>query len=117
MNKSKKYGIVMLVAFLGILALPCFSAPAKPHEDKDKAHFTYFENADEHANHWVLRSVAEGEEFSNRGENSHEEILFFDCCINHHSNIYKVRLEQIEDSSQSKLPKDRLYLLNSTLTI
>lgn len=107
----------MLITFLGILALPSFSAPAEPLEDKDKAHFTYFENADEHVAQWVLRSVAEGEEFGNRGENPHENIVLFECCINQHSNLHRVRFIQITTTNNSKLPKERLYLLNCLFTI
>jgi hypothetical protein len=117
MKKSKNYGIIMLIAFIGILALPSFSAPAEPLEHDINPHLTFFENGDEHTSQWLLRSVTEGEEFSNRGENPHEEVLLFDCCVNHHSNISKVRFEQIRENSFHKLSKEQLYLLINRLTI
>lgn len=117
MLKTRRYGLSMLIAFFGILALPLFSAPAEPLADKDKANMLFFEDADEHTNQWLIRSVSEGEEFSSRSETSQEQIVLFDCFESYHTSINKIKFQQTIDRSNIRLPKDRLYIFNSVLTI
>ncbi len=115
MAKPKKYCILMLITFLGILVLPLLSAPAEPLTGGEKANKLYFEAAVEHSSQWLIRSVAEGEEFSS-GHETFKQLVLFDCGANHFI-VQKVKFLHVLERNHFRLPKERLYLLNSVLTI
>lgn len=117
MKKSSCIGIILLFAFMGIMAMPLLSAPALPHSEDRQINFAYFENGDNHTSHWLIRSISEIEEFNSRTAATNDCILLFIFCINYHSNIHNVRLNQINEQANVKVPKERIYLINSQFTI
>jgi len=114
-RKTKSLGILLLLAFIGFMVMPLLSPPAKPFEDNHE--LVYFENGDDHASHWLIRSISESEELNVRSEISNNVFLFFDCWINYHSNILKVSISQTNRWNDKRLSKERLYLINSMFTI
>jgi hypothetical protein len=115
-RKPKRLGILLLVAFIGLMAIPFFSAPAASLTAKQEQ--VHFENGDDHASHWLIRSVSESEELNGRSEvSNNNNLLLFDCCIHYHSNILRVSLTQANRWEDVRLPKERLYLINSVFTI
>ena len=114
-RKPKKNGVLLLVAFIGLMAIPFFSAPAASLNARQEQ--VHFENGDDHASHWLIRSVSEGEEFNGRSEVSNHSLLLFDSFNHYHSNILKVSLTQANRWNDIRLPKERLYLMNSVFTI
>jgi len=118
MKKPKNIGIVLLFAFMGILAMPLLSAPAAPPLDHNKSNLIFFENGDEHTSQWLIRSVSESEEFNLRSEASNSNsVVLFNYCINFHSIVHTVRFAQTKEQMDIKVPKERLYLINSLFTI
>jgi hypothetical protein len=116
MAKPKKYCVLMLITFLGILAMPLLSAPAEPLTGKGRANMLCFEAAVEHSSQWLIRSVVEGEEFSS-GHVPFKQLVLFDGGANLHSIVQKVRFFHVLERNHFRLPKERLHLLHSVLTI
>lgn len=118
MKKSKSIGVVLLFAFMGILAMPLLSAPTAPHSKDHESNLVFFENGDEHTSQWLIRSISESEEFNNtRTAAAGNCVILFNYCINYHSNIHKILFTQIKERKDIKLPKEHIYLSNSCFTI
>lgn len=118
MEKPKKIGVILLIAFMGIMAMPLLSAPAAPPLDHAKSNAAFFENGDEHTSQWLIRSISESEEYnSTRTSATCNYFILFNNCINYHSNIHKVLFTQIKERKDIKLPKEHIYLSNSCFTI
>jgi hypothetical protein len=118
MKRLNKIGIILLVAFMGMLAMPLISAPEAIPYDHHKYDLAFFENGDEHTSQWLIRSVSESEEFNVRTTTvDSNHIFFFNCCIRHHSNVHKVRFIQFNRQKDIKVPKEHIYLSNSCFTI
>ena len=118
MKKPKNSGIILLIAFMGILSMPLLSAPAAPPLHHDKFNLAFFENGDEHSSQWLIRSISESEEYNNaRTSAVCNYLILFNNCINYHSNIHKVLFAQIKERKDIKLPKEHIYLSNSCFTI
>ena len=118
MKKPKNSGIILLIAFMGILAMPLLSAPAAPPLDHHKSNLAFFENGDEHTCQWLIRSISESEEFNNtRNEATGNCVILFNYCINYHSHIHKILFTQTKERKDIKLPKEHIYLSNSCFTI
>lgn len=117
MKKSKSIGVILLFAFIGILAIPLLAAPAAPHSKHHESNLVSFEIGDEHATPWLICSISESDEFNARASGNSNGILLFTDCINYHSNIHKVRFTQTKEQTDIKLPKERIYLSNSCFTI
>jgi hypothetical protein len=116
MKKSKSIGVVLLFAFMGILAMPLLSAPAAPCDDHD-SNLIFFENGDDHTSQWLIRSISDSEEFNNRTAATNSLIVLYGSFISYHSNIQKVRFTQTKERKDIQLPKERIYLSNSCFTI
>jgi hypothetical protein len=118
MEKPKNIAVVMLFAFMGILAMPLLSAPAAPSLDHSKSNVSFFENGDEHTNQWLIRSISETEEHQNTSTSTTcKALVLHNNCINHHSTISKVLFAQAKERKDIKVPKAHIYLSNSCLTI
>jgi hypothetical protein len=117
MRKSKNIGVLLLIVFMGISAIPLFSAPAAPKAHDKQIHIAHFENGDDHASQWLLRSISESEEFNVRTAPATNCIVSFACCASHHSKIHHVQFAQTNERKDFKQPKERIYLRNSCFTI
>jgi hypothetical protein len=118
MKKPKNIGIVLLIAFMGMLAMPLLSAPAAPTLDHNKSNVSFFQNGDEHTSQWIIRSISETEEYNNgTTAAASNSLVLFNNCTNYHSAIYKVLFAQIKERKDIKVPKEHIYLSNSCLTI
>jgi len=118
MEKPKNIAVVMLFAFMGILAMPLLSAPAAPPLDHHKSNLAFFENGDEHTSQWLIRSISEIEEYSNGNtEAAGNSPIHFNNCISYHSTIHKILFAQAKGRKDIKVPKEHIYLSNSCLTI
>ena len=116
-KKTKSLGVVLLLAFMGMLAMPLLSAPAVPLTDYQKHSHLYFENGDDYTSQWLIRSVSESEEQNVRSEAVDNSFIFFSGNANHYSNILKARFIQTNKRNNVRLPKERIYLNNSILII
>ncbi len=117
MRNSKNIGVLLLIVFMGISAIPLFSAPAAPKAVDKQIHIAHFENGDDHASQWLLRSISESEEFNVRTTSVNNSVLFFACCVNYHTTIHKIQFAQTNERKDFKQPKERIYLSNSCFTI
>lgn len=118
MEKPKNIAVVMLFAFMGILAMPLLSAPAAPPLDHHKSNLSFFENGDEHTSQWLIRSISEIEEYNNSNTApASNSLILFSNCISYHSTIHRVLFAQAKEQKDIKVPKEHIYLNNSCLTI
>ena len=117
MKKSTCLGVILLVAFMGILAMPLLSAPAAPHFKDHESNLVFFENGDEHTSQWLIRSISESEEYNVRTAATNSSVIVFTHCVNYHSDIHKVRFVQIKERKDIEVPKEHIYLSNSCFTI
>jgi hypothetical protein len=117
MKKPKNIGIILLIAFMGILAMPLLSAPAAPHSNDHESNLVFFENGDEHTSQWLIRSISESEEYNVRTAATNSSVLVFTYCVNYHSNIHNVQFIQTKERKDIEVPKERIYLSNSCFTI
>ncbi|MEQ1584340.1 MAG: hypothetical protein ABL895_00560 [Cyclobacteriaceae bacterium] len=117
MKKSKNIGVLLLVVFMGISAIPLFSEPTAPKAVDKQIYTVYFENGDDHASQWLIRSISESEEFNVRTAPVSNCVLLFACCVNYHSTIHKIQFAQTNERKNFKQPKERIYLSNSCFTI
>jgi len=117
MKKSKNIGVLLLIVFMGISAIPLFSAPAVPNADDNQTYLVYFENGDDHASQWLIRSISESEEFNVRTAAAANCIVSFACYASHHSKIHGVQFAQTNEREDIRQPKERIYLSNSCFTI
>lgn len=117
MKKSKNIGVLLLIVFMGISAIPLFSAPAAPNSDDKQPFIVFFENGDDHTNQWLIRTISESEEFNVRSATANNCIELFAGCANYHSCIHKVWFAQTIEQKDIKQPKERIYLSNSCFTI
>lgn len=117
MRKPKNIAGFFLFAFIGILAMPLLSTPTAPPLDHHKSNMAFFENGDEHASQWLIRSISESEEFNTRADNTNTFVLLFIGSRNYHSTIHKVWFAQTNERKGIEFPKERIYLSNSCFTI
>ncbi len=117
MKRSNGIGFILLVAFMGMLVMPLLSAPVAPQSEDHQSNIVFFENGDDHTSHWLIRSVSDSEEFNARTAATWDSILLLAYGVNVHSAIHQVRFSQINEQRDTKVPKQRIYLINSQLTI
>jgi len=117
MKKSNGIGFILLVAFMGMLAIPLLSAPVAPQSDNRQSNIVFFENGDDHTSQWLIRSVSDSEESNVRSAATWDSILLFAHCVNVHSTIHQVRFSQINEQRDTQVLKERIHLINSHLTI
>ncbi len=117
MKNSKNIGIILLIVFLGISSIPLFSAPAAPLASDSKTYIVFFENGDDHASQWLIRSISESEEFNVRTTPATNCFISFARGVNYHTTLHRVQFIQTSERSNIKQPKERLYLSNSCFTI
>jgi hypothetical protein len=116
MEKSNGIGLVLLVAFMGILAMPLLSAPMASQSEDHQSNIVFFESGDDHTSQWLIHCMPDSEEF-NAHITTRDSFLLFTNSINVQSTINRVRFSQISKQKDTNVPKERIYLINSCLTI
>lgn len=116
MKKSRAIAAFLLGAFVCISALPLVAAPVAELEHDQQTRFHIIENGEEHCSQWLIRSLSDSEEVSNRQAAEDSRLIDFTSSTAV-STLSMVRYCQVRDHHSLKLPRKRIYLANSVLQI
>jgi hypothetical protein len=106
----------MLLVFISTSALPyCLAASADSDSATSEAlviHANDYEDA-----HWLLRSVADGEETSSRNTLNFDKILKFNDAIQYQASSFRISYACVTSRMVITISKERIHLRNSIFLI